>query len=165
MMIHHFLRLFRRLWICLNNDATVYSNFCILLLDINLNTKNLSFLISSHYYFSELIGFHDGVVDLSLTACWSCLRKDRIPNHHSAVPKRRTPITHWRGAISELERTQIVLTLANVQLDAQIFNTFIRILYMYMFRAISCSSSGGQIVLIQHLVPSLWKQVSWLKLL
>jgi hypothetical protein len=34
-------------------------------------------------------------------------------------------------------------------------NTFITILYMYMFRAISCSSSGGQIVLIQHLVSSL----------
>jgi len=27
------------------------------------------------------------------------------------------------------------------------FNTSITILYMYMFRAISCSSSGGQIVL------------------
>jgi len=26
---------------------------------------------------------------------------------------------------------------------------------MYMFRAISCLSSGGQIVLIQHLVSSL----------
>jgi hypothetical protein len=36
------------------------------------------------------------------------------------------------------------ITLANDQLDAQIFNTFITILYM--FRAISCSSSGGQIV-------------------
>ena len=45
--------------------------------------------------------------------------------------------------------------LANDQLDAQIFNTLITILYMYMFRAISCSSSGGQIVLIQHLVSSL----------
>jgi len=41
----------------------------------------------------------------------------------------------------------INLTLDNDQLDAQIFNTFITILYMYMFRAISCSSSGGQIVL------------------
>ena len=30
------------------------------------------------------------------------------------------------------------------------FNTFITILYMYMFRAISCSSSASQIVLIQH---------------
>ena len=39
------------------------------------------------------------------------------------------------------------ITLANDQLDTQIFNTFITILYMYMFRAISCSSSGGQIVL------------------
>jgi len=47
------------------------------------------------------------------------------------------------------------LTLANDQLDAQIFNTFITILNMYMFRAISCSSSGGQIVLIQHVVSSL----------
>jgi hypothetical protein len=48
-----------------------------------------------------------------------------------------------------------VHVLANDQLDAQIFNTFITILYMYMFRAISCLSSGGQIVLIQHLVSSL----------
>jgi len=47
------------------------------------------------------------------------------------------------------------ITLANDQLDAQIFNTFITILYMYMFRAISCSFSGGQIVLIQHLISSL----------
>jgi len=47
------------------------------------------------------------------------------------------------------------VTLANDQLDAQIFNIFITILYMYMFRAISCSSSGGQIVLIQYLVSSI----------
>ena len=39
------------------------------------------------------------------------------------------------------------ITLHNDQLDAQIFNTFITILYIYMFRTISCSSSGGQIVL------------------
>ena len=45
--------------------------------------------------------------------------------------------------------------LANVQLDAQIFDTFITILYMYMFRAISFSSSGGQIASIQHLISSL----------
>jgi len=37
----------------------------------------------------------------------------------------------------------------------KIFNIFITILYMYMFRAIPCPSSGGQIVLIQHLVSSL----------
>jgi len=49
------------------------------------------------------------------------------------------------------------ITLAYDQLDAQIFNTSITILYVHMFRAISCSSSGGQIVLIQHLVSSLWK--------
>ena len=47
------------------------------------------------------------------------------------------------------------ITLANDQLDAQIFNTFITILYMYMFRAISCSSSGCQIVFIQRLVSSI----------
>ena len=35
---------------------------------------------------------------------------------------------------------------------------------MYMFRAISRSSYGGQIVSIQHLVSSLGKQVSCLKL-
>jgi len=29
------------------------------------------------------------------------------------------------------------------------FNTFVIILYMHMFRAISCSSSGGQSVSIQ----------------
>ena len=43
------------------------------------------------------------------------------------------------------------------------YNTFITVLYM--FRATSCSSTGGQIVLIQHLVPSLWKQVNGLKFL
>ena len=45
------------------------------------------------------------------------------------------------------------MTLVNDQLDAQISNTFITILYMFL--AISCSSSGGQIVLTQHLVSSL----------
>jgi len=45
------------------------------------------------------------------------------------------------------------MSLANKQLEAQIFNTLITILYM--FRAISCSSSEGKIVLIQHLVLSL----------
>ena len=35
----------------------------------------------------------------------------------------------------------------------------------YMFQALLCSSSGGSIVYVQHLVPSLWKQVSGLKLL
>jgi hypothetical protein len=48
------------------------------------------------------------------------------------------------------------ITLANDQINVHIFNgIFITILYMYMFRAISCSSSGGQIVLIQHLVSSM----------
>jgi len=40
------------------------------------------------------------------------------------------------------------------QFDAQIlyFNTFT--IFLYMFRALLCSSSGGQIVLVQHLVSS-----------
>jgi len=43
--------------------------------------------------------------------------------------------------------TLICGTLDNDQLDAQFLNTFITILYMYMSRATSCSSSGCQIVL------------------
>jgi hypothetical protein len=39
------------------------------------------------------------------------------------------------------------------------------IIILNMFRALLCSSSGGQIVYVQHLVPSLWKQVSGLILL
>jgi len=40
-----------------------------------------------------------------------------------------------------------------------LYNTFI-ITILYMFRATLCSSSGGQIVLIQHLVQySLWVTV------
>jgi len=41
------------------------------------------------------------------------------------------------------------------QLYAQIlcFNTFVT--FLYMFRALICSSSGGQILLLQHLVSSL----------
>jgi len=48
------------------------------------------------------------------------------------------------------------------QLDAQVlyFNTFIT--FLYMFRALLCSSSGEQITLTQHLVPSLWEKVSGL---
>jgi len=64
----------------------------------------------------------------------------------------------WRNFRSNFDVSLTVhlsITLANDQLDAQIFNTFITLLYMYMFRAVSCSSSGGQIVLIQHLVSSL----------
>jgi len=48
----------------------------------------------------------------------------------------------------------LCVALGNDQLDAQILNTSITILYMYMFRAISCSSSGGQIVLTLRLLMS-----------
>jgi len=60
----------------------------------------------------------------------------------------------WRNVYVPLT-VHLSITLANVQHDAQILNTFVTILYLYMFPAISCSSSGGQIVLIQHLVSSI----------
>jgi len=63
----------------------------------------------------------------------------------------KTPVPYFDVSLT----VHLSITLANDQLNVQIFNTFITILYMYMFRAISCSSSGGQIVLIQHLVSSL----------
>ena len=48
------------------------------------------------------------------------------------------------------------ITLAKDQLPMhKVFNTFITILYMYMVRAISCSSSGGQIVLT--LILLMWR--------
>ena len=48
-----------------------------------------------------------------------------------------------------------IMSLFFYQLDAQIlyFNTFI--IFLYTFRPLLCSSSGGQIVLVQHLVSSL----------
>jgi hypothetical protein len=49
--------------------------------------------------------------------------------------------------IFNLTKMHLSITLANEQRDAQFFDTFITVLYMYMFRAISCSSSGRQIVL------------------
>jgi len=77
-----------------------------------------------------------------------------------AIPVPRTGrsiicILGWLISYLTLSSTTFLSILANDQLDAQIFNTFITVLYMYMFRAISCSSSGGQVVLIQHLVSSL----------
>ena len=57
------------------------------------------------------------------------------------------------------------ITLVNDQLDAQFFYFIIRLItVLYMFQATSCSSSGGQIVLIQHLVSSLsvsGRPVNW----
>jgi hypothetical protein len=48
------------------------------------------------------------------------------------------------------------ITSVNDQLDAQFFYVFNKFITVpYMFRKTSCSSSGGQIVLIRHLVSSL----------
>jgi hypothetical protein len=81
------------------------------------------------------------------------------------MKRTMTDLRPWRWVLNLGERgisnfvvsltVHFSIILANDQLDAQMFNTFITILYMYMFRKISCSSSGGQIVLIQHLVLSL----------
>jgi len=56
----------------------------------------------------------------------------------------------WTESPSEICRASFFY-----ELDAQILylNTFIT--FLYMFRALLCSSSGGQIVLVQHLVSSL----------
>jgi len=43
--------------------------------------------------------------------------------------------------------------MTNLTHNSLFYNTFITVLYM--FRATSCSSSGGKILLIQHLVWSL----------
>jgi len=61
----------------------------------------------------------------------------------------------------KINKPHINKTSVNFQLDAQnslfiylfIYNTFIKILYM--FRAVRCSSSGGLIVSMQHLISSL----------
>ena len=54
-------------------------------------------------------------------------------------------------------RRYLLIVFFFYQFDAQIlyFNTFI--IFLYMFRALLCSSSGGQILLVRHLVSSLWK--------
>jgi len=64
-------------------------------------------------------------------------------------------IQHLASSLSVSDRPYLSITLANDQPLHNFFNTFITIFYVYMFRAICCSSSGGQIVLIQHLASSL----------
>ena len=48
-----------------------------------------------------------------------------------------------------------MMTVFFYQLDAQILYFYTFSIFQYMFRALLCSSSGGQIVLVQHLVSSL----------
>ena len=56
-------------------------------------------------------------------------------------------LTQQRNGDIDVSLTvHLSIILDNDQLDAQIFNTFITVLYMHMFRAIPCSSSKGQIV-------------------
>ena len=66
-------------------------------------------------------------------------------------PERRTDMN-----FNVLLTVRLSITLVNDQLDAKFFCFIILfITALYMFRATSCSSSGGQIILIQHLVSSL----------
>ena len=74
---------------------------------------------------------------------------------HSCTQNMKSVVSSIASCHSDRSNQDEAISLANDQLDVQIFNAFITILYMYMFRAISCSSSGGQIVLIQQLVSSL----------
>jgi hypothetical protein len=56
-------------------------------------------------------------------------------------------LTQQRNGDFDVSLTvHLSIILDNDQLDAQIFKTFITILYMHMFRAISCSTSRGQTV-------------------
>jgi len=91
-----------------------------------------------------------------LAACLVCTW-DSIMSHHItfSIHHHLTYLQLLKKIYNNLTYLTILyystyykITLANDQLDEQIFNTFITILYMYAFRAISCSSSGGQIVLI-----------------
>ena len=81
----------------------------------------------------------------------------RKPTLYSGCYLKCFRLVVWHFCFNVSLTVHLSITLDNDQLDAQIFfiNTFITILYVYMFRAISCSSSGGQIILIQHLVLSL----------
>ena len=58
---------------------------------------------------------------------------------------------HWRF---ELFASDSFFFFFN-QLDAQTLYLKTFIMFLYMFWAVLCSSSGGQIVLVQHLVSSL----------
>jgi len=74
-----------------------------------------------------------------------CFKENTRAQSYRRVPSTsKTPTPRsWPNL-----KTVSSVSSANDQLGAQHFYTFITILYMYMFRAISCSSSGGQTVLI-----------------
>ena len=66
------------------------------------------------------------------------------------ISSRRSELLHWGTSVPSLMMgwpcIVVYMTLVELQLDAQnsysfIYNTFIKILYM--FRALPCSSSGG----------------------
>jgi hypothetical protein len=86
----------------------------------------------------------------------TCAERSKLITDAMDIEKRQKKerVTYFTNFYVSLN-VHLSITLANDQIDAQIFSTFITILYMYMFRAISCSSSGGQIILTQHLVSSL----------
>ena len=47
------------------------------------------------------------------------------------------------------------ITIVFYQLDSQILCFNIHVIFLYMFWSLLCSSSGGQVLLLQHLVSSL----------
>jgi len=91
------------------------------------------------------------------------IRPFRIPNPaicFRAFTEFHISITMYKTIIGSLSITasrnlQIFVSIFYYELDARMlyFNTFI--ILLYMFRARLCSSLGGQIVYVQHLVPSL----------
>ena len=83
---------------------------------------------------------------LSESRC--ALVKDVGSNAHSVY----TGLNPFHYFVYVSLTVHLSITLANDQLDVQIFSTFITVLYMHMFRAISCSSSGGKIALTLNLL-------------
>jgi len=73
-----------------------------------------------------------------------CGQSEPLPRYETATGQNSLKPSHMDDIFFFFYvslNVHLSINLANDQLDAEIFNTFITILDMYMFRAISCSSS------------------------
>ena len=70
------------------------------------------------------------------------------------MPERETQLAKYLSDFDVLLTVHLSIILASDQLNVKIlfFNEFI--IFLYMFRSLLCSSSGGQNCVIQHLVSS-----------
>ena len=82
------------------------------------------------------------------TCYWSEIKKLSVKSIKSYVRNKNQQNAYFLQYFFFVSLTvHFSRTLANDLLYANNLNIFITVLYMYMFRAISCSSSGVQIVL------------------